>query len=370
MPDDAYDGHFFAGLKADVWDRLGGRVGRANARLGFIRAPEGSGRAIWIKTDGEEWANRLAVDLAAAVRERRRDVRLVVTFEQEYSDVLTRLAQLPRTGYGFGPADRVGATNRVVGRLTPLGVIAVGRALRPTLAARLSAQHTPCVLVHGVPPGASCQCWGLANTARERGAWEEGRFDEGALLSLTAVAQVEPVFQGLAGAHARALFWVTDLSCAQARALATVWKASPWTNECLLFLGARPDAAPSLSEWDRERAPLPPGSIVWVDEERFWPALAASATATHMQRPKEALAWAAMAGGRHVTIAKREDLDLLSPPPLPEVSWPDLLGYWERLLHQPLASRGSADALRRFFWNERRRAAAAIEALLQRVYAW
>ncbi len=370
MPKRAYEGHWFAGLRADLKDRVHGDYGRANARLGFLRPPAGTGRVLWIKTDGDRAHARLAVETARAVRERRQDVRLVVTFEDEYREGWAQLAKLMRTGYGFGPADRVAATERVLGRLAPAGVIAVGQALRPELASALTRKKLPCCLLHGQPPQGAIHCHGFPNTLSEQQAWKGRPQSDAAFFSLMAEAQVEPSFSGVAGAHARALWWLTDPDPGEVDARVRSWRRSKLAASDILFVGTRGPDAIALSAWDRERQPLPRGAVVWVDDERFWPALAASCHGLHLSRPPEPLLWAALAGGRVVTAERPGDLDLLRAAPIPELGERELWAYWQKLVAEPAVGRVAADALRRYFWEERRRAAAVTETLLQMVYDW
>ena len=370
MPDPAYEGRLWAGLVADIRDRAHKDYGRANARQGFLKAPEGSGRILWIKADGNRVANRLAVEVAAAVRERRLDIRLVVTFEKEYPALLARLAKLPRTQYGFGPADRAAATDRVLARLAPLGVIAFGQALRPELAHALGQAHIPSCVVHGLPTPGAGSCYGFPNTCGERIAWQDRAHSDAAFSSMIAEAQVEPVFQGMAGAHARALWWITESDQENVETLVEFWRQSALARTDILFLSVPSAQAARLSVWDRKRNPLPVGAIVWVDDERFWPALAASCTGVHVVCPSEELLWTVLAGGRVVTARDTKDWDLLRPAPVQALSDTDLWPYWEDLMARPAMARTASDSLRRFFWGERRQAAAVTEILLQKVYDW
>ncbi|HUW98919.1 MAG TPA: hypothetical protein VMV40_08795 [Acidiferrobacter sp.] len=370
MPDPAYEGYLWAGLVADIRDRIHKDYGRANARLGFLNPPNGSGRVIWIKADAQAVTNNLAGEIACAIRERRQDVRLIVTFEKEYPTVLAKLKTLARTGYGFGPADRAAATARVLARLAPIGVIALGSALRPELAYVLEQAKIPCCVVHGLPPEGAGSCYGFPNTTDERVAWHGRSQSDAALSSLLAEAQVEPVFFGVAGAHARALWWFADPDTETVQGLVEMWHRSPLARTDILFLGAASVGAMRLSAWDKDRRPLPVGAVVWVDDERFWPALAASCTAVHLVHPSERLLWAALAGGRVVSVRRIEDLALLRPAPIPERPDADVWGYWEGLMANPAIARAVGDDLRRFFWGERRRAASVTETLLQRVYNW
>ena len=369
MADRVYEGRLLAGVVADVRDRLTGNTARANARLGLLRPPAAHARLIWIKSDAREVSGRLAAEIARTVRERSADRPIVVTFEYEHKAMLARLKAITNLGFGYGPADRRAATRRVLERLRPACVVALGEGMRPHLAAGLKAAGVPCCIVHG-PPGAGAEgCVGFPQTASEQQAWRDRVHWAAPFYALLAVAQVEPVFQGLAGAHARALFWVTDASPAIAAGIAQAWQASPGGAHDVLFLGSQTPGANRLSAWNEDRRPLAPGSVVWVDEERFWPALAASCTAVHLIRPSEPLLWAVLAGGRVVSAAHVAGLDLPGTAPLAEVDTAELVTYWAGLLANPGAARVAADTLRRYFWRERRSAGEAAEALVAQVCA-
>ncbi len=363
MRDRAYAGAWFAGLCADVADRFGKNHARANGRLGLLRPRSGSGPLVWIKADGAELSGRLAAEIARAGRARFPDRPIVLTFEEEHPAVIDILAHIAGVGYAYGPADRRAALRRALRRLAPTRVLAVGAGMGGHLAAELRDRAIPCALVHGLPH-AGIPCIGFPQTAREQAAWADYPHHAAPFLALLAASQVEPVFQGIAGAWARALFWVADLTAPAAADLAVAWRASPLARHDLLFIGAPCPGAQPLSVWDRTRHPVPPGTIMWVDEERYWPALAASCTAIHLNAPAEPLLWAVLAGGRTVSAASRAILNLIGTAPVVEVASDELLSYWFQVQAEPQAARAAADALRRYFWAERRRAAAATEVLL------
>ena len=368
MRDRAYEGRLLAGVAADLRDRLTGQAARANARLGLLRPPPARGGLVWIKSDAREGSGRLAAEIARALRERRADLPIVVTFEYERAAIVARLKAIANLGFAYGPADRRGATRRILERLQPAYVVALGESMRPRLATALKAAGVPCCIVHG-RPSAVCECVGFAHTASELKAWRDRTHWEAPFGALLAAAQVEPVFQGLAGAHARALFWVTDAPQAIAVRMARAWQASSGAAQDILFLGSPVPGATRLSAWNEDRRPLPPGSVVWVDEERFWPALAASCTAIHLMTPSEPLLWAVLAGGRVTSAAHVALLDLPGRPPLAEVDTNALLTYWAELLANPDRARAAADGLRRYFWQQRRSAGNAAESLVAQVCA-
>ncbi len=366
--DEAYGGRFLRVVQADVADRLGARQARANARLGFLSPPQGDGRILWIKAGGGSDAVWLAAELAHAVRECRRDVRLIITFEAEHAAILPRIAALKRAGYGYGSCDRRSAVRRVLTRFAPLaGVVTVGGGLRPHLAAALAARSIPVVAVHDLPVEGGDAVAALPNVASEARAWGVRAMACAPLVSMIVEAQVEPQFRGVAGARARALWWVTDVTRDAWPALMESWRASPLAAQDLLFVGGA-GAGPRLSQWDRTA--YPPGSVIGVDDSRYWPALAASCTGIHVGRPAERLLWQAIASGQVVSAVAPEALDLLDPAPWETVVPDGLMAHWQGLFEEPASARQRADGLRRYFWQQRRRAQDAVAALLARVYAW
>ncbi|WP_298139104.1 hypothetical protein [Acidiferrobacter sp.] len=356
-----------AGVVADVRDRLTGHAGRANARLGFLKPPPARAGLVWIKSDAREVNGRLAAEIARGVRARCADTPLIVTFEQEHPAVLSRLKTIANLGYAYGPADRSRAARRILERFKPAHIVALGEGLRPRLAALMRVAGVACCIVHGWPAAGAGGCVGFAHTASERQAWQGHVHWDAPFCALLAAAQVEPIFQGIAGAHARALFWVTDAPPGVNTRLAQAWRASDHGARDLLFLATWVPGAQRLSAWDGDRRALAPGSVIWVDEERFWPALAASCTAIHLTAPAEPLLWAALAGGRATSASDVAGLDLPGAPPLARIAADDLMAYWAGLLAHPDRARAAADGLRRYFWQQRRCAADAAESLVARL---
>lgn len=367
MPNGTYGGGFWRKFLIDVYDRTHGAAGRANARLGFLAPLKGRGKVIWIKTDADRTAFWLAVELTRAIRERRQDARIIVTFEHEYPEFLVSLEGLPKVAVGFGPADTKSITARVLATLEPVGVIAIHEALRPCLAKELHNRGIPCVVVHGLPD-AGVGAAGFPGSADEQRAWGVRAVAPAPFVSLLVEAQVEPVFQGVAGAHARALWWISDVPLAEVDRVIHRWHQSALSQTDVLFIGSTKEDHVRLSAWKRD--PFAPGTVIMVDDSRFWPALAVSCAGIHVIRPSEPLLWQVLAGGHPVSTENIEALGLLSRPPLVESANDDIFVHWESLLLNPGEARRLADAVRRFFWNERRQAAAATEMLLSRVYAW
>jgi len=353
-------------------DRLRGRRARANARWGFIHAPAPSGKRLWIQAGAGRTALRLAVATARALREKRLDVQLVLTFEEEHPDLLEPLAGLARTGWGFAPCDHPRAVRRVLARLEPLGVICVGAPPRPHLAAALHARSH--LLVIAAPAGecapervypameAQAMGWASATPLAPRAD----------LLTLLTVAQVDPNFATLVAPGGAPLWWWHGDDPAAARDFADRFRAD--MPDSILFVsgGAAAAAGPALrlSQWDR--APLPPCTRVCVDEPRWLPAVASCVRAAHLAASDRETLWQALAGGSAVSCGHAAALPVAelaaAAPALPDAT--DVLRRWREYRDNPIAARAAGDAARRAFWQERRRAAEVSTELLDRVFEW
>ena len=95
------------------------------------------GKVVWIIAGAERDSVRLAVELLRAIRARRLDIRLVLTFEHDYPELLALLDDCDKTGWGYAPCDHPKAIARVMARFEPFGVILVGTRPRPNLLAAL-----------------------------------------------------------------------------------------------------------------------------------------------------------------------------------------------------------------------------------------
>jgi len=349
-------------------DRLQGRAHRARARWGHLRAPEGTGKLIWVRAGSSRRSVRLAAEVVAALREKRRDVRLILTYHTEYPDLLAaRLGGLAKTGFGFGPADAPRAVDRVLARLEPSGVICVEDAPGHIFSQALAARKIHVVQLQGACP----QRGGLdAYYPHAEGAGVEGaaRYVAPAadLLTLIIPSQVDPVFGSLLKGNG-----CTDIWWAHAPKNGPdwvgAWVASPLFSNSVLCV-SHPEigftetamaaglAVYKASNWSRDAVPA--GSIWIVDEERWLPALAASASGVWLglAGDRETF-WQALAGG--------------APRVLVEASAPaDVMAGWLALQSDPAQARKRRDESRRLFWEERRKAAAVLEEFLQRVYDW
>jgi len=122
---------------------------------------------------------------------------------------------------------------------------------------------------------------------------------------------------------------------------------------------APPAHALPLSAWDR--TPLPDGALLWLDDPKWLPAIAAASQAAHLIDAPRWVVWQALAGGGAGERQCRAAAD-----PHAGRGAATLAG----LAADALAARQAADQCRRRFWQVRRAAEAAMATLLDEVFQW
>ncbi|WP_018872727.1 glycosyltransferase N-terminal domain-containing protein [Thioalkalivibrio sp. ALJ16] len=378
MPGDAggYGDHPLPVWRATWRDYRRGDGSRARARRGFLTPPADRGRLIWIKAGGSPEDVRLGIELLGAVRDKRQDVRIVLTFEQDYPELFERHMQpFRKVGVGYGPCDRPRVVRRVLRRFQPHGILlAGGRApvnlLQETEAPVIAVNTVPAtgamspVACHWPVDPVAADGWPLAARARALDpADPQARFVE---------AQADVVLRSLVGGGVERLWWWHGTP-AQWPAWRAAWEASGWgqTDILLASLRGEADAVPLpgsdqvVSDWDRSA--LAPGTILHLDDRRWFAAAASAAHAVHLAAPDRQALWQGLAGGAAVSLGK---------PPAAEVPCPVLgesaavLAAWQALRDDPAARRQQGDAARRRFWDERRQVDANFDAVLQQVWDW
>jgi hypothetical protein len=179
-------------------------------------------------------------------------------------------------------------------------------------------------------------------------------------------AQVDPNFKSLVnGPNARHLWWLHQADSDSATVDA--WRAA-FPDDVLFVSGARPGgAAQSISAWNRE--PPAAGSVLWVDDDKWLPGIAAAVTATHLELFNASLMWQAMAGGAAISCSASVKLPKAQlAEALPVVH--DLMASWQQYRDNPIAARKHGDTARRLFWQERRLAEQVSAELVERVFEW
>lgn len=372
----------------DLWDRLHGRRERPLARWGWFRAPRGPGPLLWVYAPDCAGA-RTGAEIVRGIRSVRVDVRAVVTAAWGCGEVLRPLLQEYR-GTAVAPAaiDHQRAARRAAGRLGPDGLLAVHRLPPARFLAGVAEAGVPVAAVSCDPP----RKWpsGLrfgpilpagaaqAGAWRERGCAPEEPADLEVFLAQTAV---EPTLKAaLAPGEGRRLLWTDGLPRDPDRREAFLER---WSGEAnLLIVGpGSPGAGHGrpvvrLSEWDRERQPVAPGTLVWMDEERWLPAVTASASAGVLGDPGRGAIWQALASGLPTVVmgsapSRLRDLGV-DPESATTVAedWGEAEELWTEWVGQPFVWRDRQARARQAYWEARRRAEEAMAALDRWVDAW
>jgi hypothetical protein len=371
--DSGYGDAFWPVWRAVVQDYRAGAGARARARLGFLTPPEGRGRVVWVKAGGTPESLRLGVELVGAVRERRKDVRIVITFEHEDPELLRNLMQPGRrVGIGYGPCDRPAVVRRVLRRFQPCGILLAeseppGRLLRDV--------QVPVAAVGTQPPVVPVKmAWPL--NAEAHHAWEssgratelmkpadpQARFTE---------AQADVVLRVLAGGETRRLWWWHG-AAGQWPAWLAAWRAAEFSGTDVLLASLEsgavlPQSSLAVSRWDRRK--LPGGSILHLDDPRWLAPAASAAHAIHLAAPGRTALWQSLAAGAAVTLGT-------AGPTSPDASVPVLsqvrsvIEQWRGLRDDEQRRRRLGDAARRRFWEERRQVDTNLATLMDQVWTW
>ncbi|MBU2755074.1 hypothetical protein HFU84_09035 [Acidithiobacillus sp. CV18-2] len=378
-----YGASYWRARWASWQDARTGRLAQANARLGGLKLPGDRGPVLWLQGGSGHDDLRLGVELCRAISDKRRDLRMILTFEREDATLFPEsTAGIERLGYGFGPCAHPRALATTLERLRPLRYLGLGRVPSPTLARLLGEKSTPALAIAAPPTGAvGLTPWEAVypRSQRQYQQWESLARDVGLqepvdFLTLVTVAQVEPNFRNLIlGSQGDALFWVTGLQARDWPTWIAAWQNSPLRRRGLLFLEGVGAAAslPVLSTWRRE--PVEVGSILRVDEARWHPALAAACDAVHLLAVGNMQLWQIFAGGRPLSQGLGLQWALpstLTVEPRQLAQPAAVLQHWASVLAEPIAAREEADAYRRYFWQERRVAGERLPEFLQRVFDW
>lgn len=385
MNNPAYSHRFIPVLWQNLRDRLQGNQARANARMGRVRPPEGQGRLIWIRAGSAFASVKLAAQIMGAIRGKRQDVRLVLTFEEDLPEAYRHeLEGVEKIGLGFGPCDRRSAIQRFLQRMQPMGVITVGDQPGHNLI-QLLARHSTIksMLVHTddlvpVPGLVQYPWWGQSMPEVTDGLALEPACE---LITLLVQNQLEPTLRNVIhGPDAdEGFFWMhlapeAVLPCLQ------LWQQHPLSERHSLIVsveGAGPfgleqadagfDYTVRLSEWDRK--PLAPGALIWMDSWAWAGAVAVASSGNWLHAQNRWLYWQALAGSRPLLsafAALAPDSENIARVDAPEA----VLTTWAHWLDDQVSTRALIDRNRRMFWDARRRTNEVLETILQRVYDW
>lgn len=377
----SYGSRRLAVWRANLRDRLAGAHARANARMGYLRPPLGQGRVLWIKAGGSRESVLLAAELLGAIRGKRLDLRLALTFEEDYADIIEpRVRGMRKIGLGYGPCDLPRVARRTLRRLDPMGLLVVGAPPPERLLQAAARAGTHLVAVDCPPADTPVEAAYPADAA-QAGAWAaRGTAAHVApaadLLSLLVEAQVDTTLRSLVCGPRELHLWWWQGPASGLQAFVAAWRRSALAEGVLFVSPPGPATlapAPGLmpiSAWRRE--PLAPGTVVLVDDPRWRPAVASAAAGAHLEASDRRGLWEALAGGCALTGSA----DLVATHPRLEAAVSvcadpaQVLAAWEEDRDSPLAARRRGDACRRLLWEERRRAQTVLEALLQRVFDW
>lgn len=352
---------------------MSGNAARANARWGFLKAPFGTGKLLWIVSDANINSVRLGAELTQAIRQKRLDVRLALTFEHEYPDQLQALLSLEKTGLGYTSCDHPLAVQRVLQRLNPFAVIFTGAPPKPNLSRALSAvRHTMVVAAANEHHVDAKFEHVYPATESQAQTWHSSVVSPVVdFFSLLSAGQVDPNFKSLVnGSQERRLWWLHCSDSKRARSFIGQFR-SQFCHDVLFVSGVNElDETINIKTW--ARTPLPPGALVWVDELKWLPAIAASVQAVHFTDFNSALFWQAMGGGGAVSCSAEVCLPKKNLIDAVEIlrSSSAILETWQVYCNNPILMRSRADAARRRFWEERRLASTLNATLLQTIFDW
>lgn len=372
----------------DLFDRLKGRPERILARWGRFRAPGGPGPLAWVYAPSCAQA-ATAAELVRGIRSVRVDVRAVVMAESGCGETIRPiLADYPGTAAAPAIADHPRAARNCAQRLGPSGLVAVGELPPAGILKGVATAGVPVAVVGAEPPSrlpaglqiAHVVPVGEAQAARwsVAGITPEEPVDLEALLVRT---DVEPTLRAaLIPGEGRRLLWTDALPedpegreaflarwCTPERTLVVASAEPP-------RVGDRPIVA--LSRWDAYRRPVEPGTVVWLDEARWLPAVAASAFAAALWRDDRHALWEALAAGVPALVGgaageRLRDLGVaMDTGALTAPDWETVEAQWAEWEGHPFTWRDQQGRARRTFWEARQRAEQGMAVLDRWVDGW
>jgi len=377
---------------SNLRDRLQGDKIKANARLGLVSAPEGSSKLIWIHAGETRQSVMLAAAILAAIRHKRLDVRLVLTYENEFQDILVQhLSGLEKIGFGYGCANNKQAARRMVKRLKPFAAVFVNetlpahilQVLRDNQVKHCIAFQTPALSVNPIeacyPSLRDVDCKSI------NASYVSKAFDA---ITQLVQAQVDKQLGALLqGDQARKIFLVHGADSESARKVLHNWRGSTLNGSSILSftldepngqgLAALSEAVQQagfqpllLSQW--QKTAIDPQQVVIADEPRWFAALAVSSHACYIRQANDYAFWQMMASGSALIYDEQiaAHQKKLFPELCKATTLDALYEHCLSLQNNLVLQRQTGDACRKVFWQARREAEQAVEELLQRVFDW
>ena len=248
-----------------IKDRIAGNKSRANARLGLVTPPAGKSKLIWIRAGASRDSVLLAAGLMAAIRHKRLDVRLVLSYEEEYQDIIVdQLSGLEKIGFGYACENSGFTEMRMLQRLEPFAIIFAGVA--PGEGIIQALQKIPVKhLVNFQSSNTDSLEMELSYPDFQHASSDEPSFEA---MSLLMQAQVDAQLGALLkGDSQKSLFLLNVADNSELASFLQEWKTSALKENAVLCLhqadgaetlqrlvtqsGLKPKM---LSQWDREMA--------------------------------------------------------------------------------------------------------------------
>lgn len=392
----AYGSSFWPLLWNGLLDRLKGDHARANARWGHLQSlSEQQKKVVWIKCGSDLLSIKLALGLLQSIRQKRYDLLLLLTFEEEYAELITTAVQgLKGVVIAYGPCDHPRAVKRVLQRIKPLGVILVEPQHDKNLLLALGKQQSH-VLVVGemsatqVNPAIEAI---YPQTKQQQVLLNEKNKTQlipaADLLTLLTHAHVEPVLKGsISNGELWCFYWLHGVAIKQLTTLLDNWKNSSLSEQGILFISAsqlessvklkqsieqQAFTVISLDQW--QTTELKQGLVVLVDSWQWAVKVAASVSALHLLDYQRDLYWLGLSLGSNLSLSPQAAKqcayaeELNEQQAVAEIS--QLLHTWQLQQSNPFASRKRVDWQRNRFWQERRAAQLQVDELLTRVFDW
>jgi len=375
-----------------IKERFFGNKNRANALLGFVKPPAENGKVIWLVAHKSRYSVLLAVTLLAAIRQKRKDVRLVLTYQSEYPDLIVEhLSGLKKIGFGYSCADHPLAVRRMYLNLSPYAVIHIAHEPHKSHLETLKQLNAGNLIAYQFPTyaqiGNGFRYSACYPVEEKPGQTEDDNCDEISpafnVLSRLVHTNIDKQLSSLlCGSRFKGLFHIHN--SINDHDLIPLWRDNVVAKDYLLVLsydivvqdqlaqlltsiesaGLRPVL---LSKWDKNV--VSEDSVIVADDSKWFVALCASSISTHMMETEQIQVWQSLAVGSSVSRAEQIKLPMSFENVVPEItSYPMLLEYWQKLDESSAVQRKTNDELRKVFWSARRLAEEQSNHLLNRVY--